>query len=627
LGQELTKKITPNEWSVSFSDRKCNDTTDFDIIIITWDDCENTFGQPLDSTVIELFASPNSNYYHFIATYDLLLDLWEITQDNPVGFTVFSPESCTLQIQGKDLLSGFYSFNITDDTGRDDTLDVECEFYEYLVQTPLSYYSKVTCEGESYLPLIEMIGKRKDDAYIINKQIYYQVTGVPGGYFPITGACNFDAITLTIPGNYVLRFFMDEEDITCLIPNDTIAYTYTGNFVSVEKELICQGEPIHLHALSLFGEETGFLWDGPNGYTSTNKDPVILNTTMLHDGCYTLYITGLECVIKDSVCVTVIPPVTGYLWDTICKGVRYTDHGFNIDPIEISDSTYTFYRYGLFTSEYHCDSTVCLYLTVYEFYEFTISPVNEICADQTFFTLPWNYYGKNMLYYDLEFNDYALEQGFANVNSGLILNANSLNIIIPQGVDEQDYVLPHNHYSAFVSVNDGRCKSDTIRFPFQISYPNWVIEQKWNDVIAVLNDRYNGGYTFSKYEWFKNGEKMDGEAKSYIYVLPTLDFYAEYRVLLTRDLDSQAFYTCPLIPEYRTSIKVYPQLVPKSEPVTIETQQDGRIVVWNILGRKIAQHSIYKNQTNNIYLNETGFLLLEVIQNNGYRKTFKIIVQ
>ena len=218
-------------------------------------------------------------------------------------------------------------------------------------------------------------------------------------------------------------------------------------------------------------------------------------------------------------------------------------------------------------------------------------------------------------------------QGFQNIDSGQITHSNYFTIPMPRGFDKQDYVIPHSNYAASIFVNNGKCNSRIFEFPIQISYPGWILEQKWNDVLALLNERYNGGYTFSEYEWFKNGTKLEGKNGSYIYILPTLEFGAEYRARLTRTLDGETFFTCPLVPEYRPGMKVYPQLVTQNEPVYIETQQSGTVLVWNLLGQKITQHPIFEHQVNKIYLNKTGFFLLEVIPENLPGQTFKIIVR
>jgi hypothetical protein len=397
--------------------------------------------------------------------------------------------------------------------------------------------------------------------------------------------------------------------------------------VFANNDHVCLNDNIYLHGIAIAGAQMSYEWEGPNNFHSQNKDPIIYNANLEQQGYYELSILGLECAIKDDIFITILPPDTAFIEDFTCPDQPYTGYGFDIPPLFTPDTTYIFINSNLHTAQYQCDSTAYLLLKVQDYASLSIDSVSEICADDPFFILPYNTYGEKSYYYNIQFNSNAQQQGFANIDSGKTIYDNYIEINIPQGIDKQDYVLPHNHYAASIYVDNGNCKSRELEFSFPISYPNWITEQKWNDVIALLNDRYNGGYTFSKYEWYKNGKKLEGENKSYIYILPTLDFGAEYRALVTRTLDGEAVFTCPLIPQYRANVKVYPQLVSQNEPIYIETQENGHVVVWNTLGQKIAAYPVFEQQINKVSMDKTGLFLLEVVSNNGVKQTFKIIVQ
>jgi hypothetical protein len=705
-----------NHWPCFFNNRVCNTASDYDYLSWFWNECGNSYDKPPENTKIELLASPNSNYYHFVASYNRSQNKWTITQDNNSGFTVSTNGDCNIVLQGKDLVSGTFRWKITDNCGRNDLTEVPYVFYKYEIEEPFSFAIETTCEGKKYLPKVKMAGIRKDDGHKINIPVSFEVSGDAGGYFPSTGLCNYDHITFTKPGNYTVTFNINGTNIDCFIPPKSITYTYNGlsiinaygyacddgfnhvrkvvvtvdstsgvapykfdlydqygvfiasnntgifydagapnetvlvtisdkcgtsygqnvkitnlesgaNVAFANSENVCFGDAIFLHGIAITGALMGYVWKGPDNFSSLSKDPVIYNSTLRHEGDYILSITGLECAIIDSVFITIIPPDTAYYEDFVCPDSKYANYGFEIDPLLIPDTTFIFYNSNLKSNLYQCDSTACLILNVREYASLLIDSVGEICADAPFFVLPCNLFGENNLFYNLRFNEHALLQGFIDIDSGRMTYNDRIEIQMPYRSDIQEYVMPHNNYAASILVNNGTCNSRNLEFPFQISYPNWILEQKWNDVIALLNDRYNGGYTFSKYEWFKNGEKLKGENRSYIYILPTLDFGAEYRALVTRTLDGEACFTCPLIPQYRSNVKVYPQFISQNEPIFVETQEDGNVTIWNLLGQKIAQHPVWENQVNKIYLNETGFFLLEVVTINRFKQTFKIIVK
>ena len=42
-----------------------------------------------------------------------------------------------------------------------------------------------------------------------------------------------------------------------------------------------------------------------------------------------------------------------------------------------------------------------------------------------------------------------------------------------------------------------------------------TIEQKFDNMITLLDSEHNGGYEFSGYQWYKNGEPIEGENNTY----------------------------------------------------------------------------------------------------------------
>ena len=90
-----------------------------------------------------------------------------------------------------------------------------------------------------------------------------------------------------------------------------------------------------------------------------------------------------------------------------------------------------------------------------------------------------------------------------------------------------------NRYKAILSFGELSCGGDDIDVLIDVYYPDSVIVQRWNDVLAVRNDIYNGGYEFVAYQWYKNGTPIDGATSSILY--GELDFDAEYSVMLTRE--------------------------------------------------------------------------------------------
>lgn len=166
--------------------------------------------------------------------------------------------------------------------------------------------------------------------------------------------------------------------------------------------------------------------------------------------------------------------------------------------------------------------------------------------------------------------------------------------------DSTEYPRPDS-YNAVLVIDNGVCSPVSAEFRFDILYPSWLIHQKWKDVLMVMNEHYNGGYTFTAFQWYKDGVKMDGEKSAYLYVPEFLDLNSEYCVELTREDDNKTIKTCPMMPEMRDSgyveyvnpyITVYPTIVGRSEAVvTVNTNSKGEYWIYTPTGKLIEYNS------------------------------------
>ena len=66
-------------------------------------------------------------------------------------------------------------------------------------------------------------------------------------------------------------------------------------------------------------------------------------------------------------------------------------------------------------------------------------------------------------------------------------------------------------YQAKITVQDIVCEQ-TLEFPLNmtVNYPKDIFKFKFNNVLAVYNKDYNGGYEFVGYQWFYNGQPIEG---------------------------------------------------------------------------------------------------------------------
>ena len=153
---------------------------------------------------------------------------------------------------------------------------------------------------------------------------------------------------------------------------------------------------------------------------------------------------------------------------------------------------------------------VHLNLTVVEHLELNVENLPVLCADDERLQIDYQVFKGKFDSLEVRFSADALAAGFRN---RVIYDNDVLSVTYEYGAD----ILP-GLYSVELEFFQSGCTNQLFTLPFEIRYPASVIEQKWNDVLYVLNSRYNGGYTFTSYQWFRNGQPIDGEVTSYLYL-------------------------------------------------------------------------------------------------------------
>ncbi len=259
------------------------------------------------------------------------------------------------------------------------------------------------------------------------------------------------------------------------------------------------------------------------------------------DSVYHLYLTVLDTTYEVRV-------------DTICYGETYLLHD---RPITVGG----FYK-DTTLNEWGCHHFTYLTLT---FTEPTIAHLmaDSVCMDKDAFELGYWYEGTSPIAYSLLFDDFGHEQGFEDQRYVAFDGDSVVLLPMPQRTldDPTQYPRP-DHYPVKLVLHNGLCLNDSL-YPSTadiiMNYPSWVTEQRFRDVIAILDTKYNGGYEFTSFQWFCNGQPMPGETHEYLYLphemtVDTVDYY----VRVTRPGESESFQTCP--------IRIYPDAVDTLAP-------------------------------------------------------------
>ena len=172
---------------------------------------------------------------------------------------------------------------------------------------------------------------------------------------------------------------------------------------------------------------------------------------------------------------------------------------------------------------------------------------------------------------------------------------------------------------------------DTVFRPvdFTVQYPASILAQKWNDVIAIRNAVNNGGYDFSAYQWYKDGQPIEGETEPYLYITEgSLDTIAEYAVLLTRSDDGESVLTCPIVPVWKAETDLYPTVVQPEEPVTMSLSEPATVQVYNAWGMRVKAKDFQAGGGQRLVVADVpGHYFVHVRLQSGDTRSFKVIVQ
>ena len=232
-------------------------------------------------------------------------------------------------------------------------------------------------------------------------------------------------------------------------------------------------------------------------------------------------------------------------YDTICEN----------DTLHVLDHLYT--EAGLYkdttVNEAGCHHFIYTYLAVIPP---TVPTVwaDTMCSQENAFDLYYTYTSHAPIAYSLYFDSLGHEMGFEDmIDIAVTEYSEPMVITVPIPLRDSDrtkYPRP-DIYHFTLELNNGFCQrpeEDCINdSTFVMNYPAWLIEQHYNDVIALLNEPYNGGYTWTSFQWYQGDSMLVGQTKPYLHMPTGLELGASYYVRLTREGETMDFQTCPIV--------------------------------------------------------------------------------
>lgn len=247
------------------------------------------------------------------------------------------------------------------------------------------------------------------------------------------------------------------------------------------------------------------------------------------------------------------------------------------------------------------------------------------CADDRNVSVPFSVIKGYISGYDLVFDQKALKAGFSKDSSHMAADT-LISLALPE-------MCRPDIYTAALIFKDVICDEILIPVSIEIHYPQSIIAQKWNDVLAVQNAAYNGGYEFSAFQWYRNGSPMEGEVHPYYYSGQNTPFNAAdvYHAVLTRADDGVSIPTCPVAITQRTDVSAYPiqTVVPMGAPLKITGTDAGTKAtarIYNAAGQLCAEAEISAG-ISEMAVPQTAGVYILYIDCDGNRSQHRIIVR
>ena len=190
-----------------------------------------------------------------------------------------------------------------------------------------------------------------------------------------------------------------------------------------------------------------------------------------------------------------------------------------------------------------------------------------------------------------------------DVSDVALPSGKTFDIVIPvnPATDKERYLRPDD-YPVDVTVTDiCGIRWELPRMMLHVLYPSWLIVQKWDDVLALYNERYNGGYTFTRIGWYNDRQPVEGQGanNSYIYVNrgqgEMLRFGTPYWAELTREDDGKTICTCPYVPQRmqqapeRKGMEI--SFAQRGYQLLLTTEQNGTYALYDVTGKTLQTGS------------------------------------
>lgn len=291
-----------------------------------------------------------------------------------------------------------------------------------------------------------------------------------------------------------------------------------------------------------------------NGMTLT-KDTILIDRAYNRYGCDSVHVLNLRFVDR----------IEAQLYDTIREGETYRFNGR-----EFTEDTETM---ALGVSSMGCDSVCYLHLKVVPWLKMALDTVVNPCLGDKVVEVRLHTLSGKASSGEIELGEWRSER--------FSVQYDSMAIAVPLQAD-----IEPGWYPLAIMMESPTYGNDTLRGEVMVQYPAALIQQRWDDVLGVLNAENNGGYSFESYQWYADGVAIEGATEPYLYIEKGLQMGVLYSVELKDVHAERKVMTCGYEP-------IFVSRVTEETPVNRKSIRNGQFLIehdgnyYDVLGNKI----------------------------------------
>lgn len=269
-----------------------------------------------------------------------------------------------------------------------------------------------------------------------------------------------------------------------------------------------------------------------------------------------------------------------------------------------------------------CDSVITLDLIVNESLVIDVPDEVGVCADDTALIIPFTLSSGLVTACDITYSDSEMNTTMGAV--GVKPDMENSIVSLPMTKD-----IRPGKYRAELLFKNMECGDSRQPVVVSVMYPDSIVAQRWNDVLAIHNAGYNGGYDFVACQWYADGAAIEGATGMSYYAPQGLNTEASYSALLTRVSDGVSAFTCSVVPVRfdEQSIENEPVITINGNGVEAQVAESAMMTLYSLSGQVIT--SRYMSEGESILLSgiDKGIYIMYLVDSTGYTHVTKVVVR